>query len=336
MNQITFSTLRLLSDGKSYTDVLISNHLKCPLGEINKALNFIDSLGIKLTMRGERCYQWENPIQWLTPDSIFPNSCDASRFFNLKILDFTDSTNTYVLHNFGKKQEENNRIPVVAAELQTNGRGRLSRKWHSGLGDSLMFSLEWNFKHDISALSGLSLVAGLAIIRVLNSFSVFNVNIKWPNDILSNYQKLAGILIDFRSGKQGTSRAVIGIGINFNLSKEIKSLIKQDVTDLLTISGKNIDRNYFLGALLIELRNILIVFEDFGFKYFKQEWLNYHAFEGERIYLTLPDYSIVEGIVDGIGDDGALYLLTNKSRNSYHVGDISIRLKSNDTLYIGN
>ncbi len=336
MNKIIFPILRLLSDGNFYSDILISHHLNCPLTEVYKALSLIDSLGIRLTMLSEQRFLWEDPIQWLNPDSILLSSGNASRFFNLEILDFANSTNTYLLNKFQKKPAAHNSVPVVAAELQTNGRGRLNRKWYSGLGDSLTFSLRWNFKCDISFLSGLSLVVGLAIIRVLNTFSVFNVNIKWPNDILSNYKKLAGVLIDFRGGMHGTSHAVIGIGINFNLSNEIKSLIEQDVTDLLTISGKNIDRNNFLGALLNELYNILIKFNDYGFKHFKQEWLSYHAYEGRKTYLTLPDRSIIEGIVDGIGDDGSLCLITNKGENLYHAGDISICMKSNDTIYIGN
>lgn len=327
MNPITFSILRLLSNGEFHSGASIAERFQCSRAKISKALKHIDVFGIDLTKRCGRGYRWENPILWLDSDSIFNNPSINSDFFELKIFDCIDSTNSFIIYDLETSETNIDRIPVVVAELQTHGRGRLGRPWHSGLGDSLTFSLRWRFEHGISALSGLSLVIGVAIIRVLRSFSINNVSLKWPNDILFHHHKLAGILIELRGEILGPSYAVIGIGINFKLSKIIKSSIEQRVTDLFTIAGKSIDRNLILGALLSELRNILIDFENRGFTFFKKEWISYHAYEGKAIYLSLPNDSVIEGIVDGVSDDGALYLITNAGRNAYNVGDISIRIK---------
>ena len=327
MSQIIFSILRLLNDGEFHSGVLLAKQLQCSRAKISKALKHVGILGIDLTKLCGRGYRWENPILWLNANSIFRNFSINSKFFDLEIFDFIDSTNSFLLNNLEKEQKNIDRISVAIAELQTNGRGRLGRTWYSGLGDSLTFSLRWRFEHGISALSGLSLVIGVAIIRVLRSFSINNVSLKWPNDILFYHHKLAGVLIELRGEIFGSSYAVIGIGINFKLSKIIKSSIEQRVTDLFVITGKCIDRNLMLSTLLLELRNILIDFEKQNFTSFKKEWISYHAYEGETVYLTLPNSSVIEGIVDGVSDDGALYLITSTGRNSYNSGDISMRIK---------
>ncbi|WP_297325179.1 biotin--[acetyl-CoA-carboxylase] ligase [Nitrosomonas sp.] len=329
MNIYTISILRLLSDGKFHSSVSIVEHFQCSRKTISRALKCINALGICLTKLRGKGYRWERPIRWLNSDVILRNLASNinSRLFDLIILDSIDSTNNFLLKNLEIQQERNTHILVVAAELQTAGRGRLGRTWYSGLGDSLTFSLRWHFNYSIYELSGLSLVIGIAIIRVLNSFSIKDVSLKWPNDILFHRYKLAGILIELRGEVLGSSCAVIGVGINFNLSEKIKSAIEQKATDLFTITGDYIDRNVILGALLSELRDILIAFEKYGFVHFKKEWISYHAFEGEKVYLTLPNGSVIEGIADGINDDGALFLVTAAGRNSYNVGDVSLRMK---------
>lgn len=323
------SILRLLSDGKFHSSASIVEHFQCSRKTTSKALEYINTLGIHLTKLRGKGYRWEHPIRWLSSDEILGNLTSSInlRFFDLIILDSIDSTNNFLLKNLEIQQEKNTHISVVAAELQTTGRGRLGRTWYSGLGDSLTFSLRWHFSHSISELSGLSLVIGIAIIRVLSSFSIKDVNLKWPNDILFHRNKLAGVLIELRGEALGSSCAVIGIGINFNLSEKIKSDIGQGIIDLFTIVGEYVDRNLILGALLSELRDILIAFEKYGFAHFKKEWISYHAFEGKKVYLTLPNSAVVEGIVDGVNNDGALFLMTTEGRNSYNVGDVSLRMK---------
>jgi BirA family biotin operon repressor/biotin-[acetyl-CoA-carboxylase] ligase len=306
----------------------IAKHLQCSPAMVSKTLQHIAASGIKLIKCRGKGYCWENPICWLNSDSILKNltvNVD-SRFFDLEVFDSIDSTNSFLLKDLGRRPGDN-RISVVAAELQTHGRGRLGRTWHSGLGDSLTFSLRWRFERHVSELSGLSLVVGIAITRVLNTFSPTNVSLKWPNDILFHHRKLGGVLIELRGEIAGACYAVIGIGINFKLSENIRSAIEQEVTDLFTITGEHIDRNSVFGALLSELRDILIRFEKYGFTDFMKEWTSYHAFEGKEICLILPDSAVIEGIVEGVNDDGALVLITATGRNSYNAGDISLRMK---------
>lgn len=330
MNALVFPILRLLSDGALHSASSISEQLKCSYHDIRNTVDEFETLGITLISTND-CYRWNEPVQWLDAELILQKSGLSNDLYLVTILDVAESTNNFLLDQYREKHHEttsSSKASVVAAELQTCGRGRLNRRWHSGFGDSLTFSVGRCFNKDACALTGLSLVIGLAILRTLNHFSIVNVNLKWPNDIVSktHYQKLAGILIDFKSLAHRLSYVVIGIGVNFNLRDEVKAQLERPVTDLFTLAGRKIDRNFFCGKLLIEMHYMLINFEQYGFKYFKEEWISSHAFEGKRISMSLPDCSVIEGIAQGVGDDGALHVLTAEGLKSFHAGDVSISI----------
>lgn len=192
----------------------------------------IDGYGIRL----------DTPIPWLDNELITRYTSIESERFDLKLFDIIDSTNSYLLSQLKRNALIKDSTPVVVAEFQTSGRGREGRIWKCGFGNGLMFSLCWRFEKGVSNLSGLSLVIGIAILRTLRSYSTQNISIKWPNDILYDNHKLAGILIEIRGEVCGPSYAVIGIGINFKLSKSIIPLIDQKVTDLSNVTGSLIDR----------------------------------------------------------------------------------------------
>jgi len=224
----------------------------------------------------------------------------------------------------------NRPIVVVSAEIQLNGRGRENRKWYGGvLGNTLSFSILWRFENDASILSGLSLAIGVALVRVLRSTTNSDIYLKWPNDILHDNSKLAGILIELRGKMNEPAFAVIGIGINFQLSHSIKSLIPQNVTDLLQCTGKLHDRNEILSKLLIQLYIVLSDFEKYGFSYFKDEWMSYHAYQGKNVTLFFPNKQSIDGIVDCVNNDGSICLITSDGKRSYNTGNISMRLKDN-------
>lgn len=325
MNQRTFAILRLLNDGQFQTDISLAKKLNCSRSTISNALKNVDSYGIVLDKIRRHGYRWINTISYLDKDVILGFPLINSNNFSIRIFETLESTNSFLLNNLEMRESNNDCIPVVATEFQTQGRGRAGRSWKSGFGDSLTFSMVWRFEQGVSALSGLSLLIGVAVVRVLNSFSIADVRLKWPNDILFDNQKLAGILIDLRGEIFGPSYAIIGIGINFKLSEIIKSSIKQRITDLSSISCLKIDRNLIFSALLIELQKLLSVFGCYGFSYFKDEWISYHVYEGKEVSLILPNGSNILGTVDGVVDDGSICLRTPVGKKSYHVGDISLR-----------
>lgn len=329
MKPLTFSILRLLSDGEFHSGVTLARHLDVSRTSVSTALRGLEETGVVIHRVHGRGYRLPDPVQWLNKDKILKYLVTEEENLHLEILDTTKSTNTVLLQKATVEEysgrNKTGTISVVATELQTNGRGRRGQLWHSGLGDSLTFSLLWNFQKGAGLLSGLSLVIGIAIIRSLKLSGINNVALKWPNDVMSHHQKIAGILIELRGDSLGPTLAVIGVGINLKLSDRIKSNIDQKTTDLFSISGKNPDRNKLMAKLLTELLIVLKEFAQHGFNPFRNEWAQYHELENKPVTLYLPDGSIQEGVVQGVTDNGSLILKTLAGVRYFNGGNIKLR-----------
>jgi len=107
-----------------------------------------------------------------------------------QVLDFYILTSVDSTSRFLKNQALKSGLTVCVAETQTNGRGRFARPWHSPLGENIYCSVAWRFEGALSKLSGLGLVVSLAVHAALQQDEV---TIKWPNDLIWQNKKLAGI-----------------------------------------------------------------------------------------------------------------------------------------------
>lgn len=326
MGPLAFSVLRLLDDGEFHTIDHLAHTLKVSQSRIQTAINDIDRCGIVLKKTSEIGFQWLDPILWLDESEIKSYLHQTDPPFHLNLLDSIDSTNRFLIDQLAAVPDDFHDYPVIITELQTQGRGRLGRRWFSGLGDSLTFSLSWRFECPVRALSGLSLAIGVAIIRALTRFGINGLTLKWPNDVLFRYRKLAGILIELCNDRQTGSAVVIGIGLNIQLSLPVRGNIDQAFVDMFSITGRPINRNKLLAMLLTELARVLKKYNQFGFSYFRDEWIRYHAYEGKLITISLPDGSIVKGVVDGVKFDGSITLnLETGGKESYRSGEITLR-----------
>ncbi len=317
MKPLTFSILRLLSDGEFHSGVTIARRLGISRAGVSNALRGLDEVGLTVHKVHGRGYRLLEPVQWLKRDSILKYLGGEANNFNLEVLDTAESTSSLLLRKAAMESNAGSaRVHVVAAELQTGGRGRRGRQWHSGLGDGLAFSLLWRFQQGTSFLSGLSLAVGVAIIRALSSAGIKGVVLKWPNDVMFNFCKLAGILIELQGDMFGPTAAVIGVGMNLKLAGNIQARIDQGATDVFSVTGTMPDRNKLLAALLIDLR---------GFAPFKEEWTDHHICENKPVMLYLPDGSSQAGTVQGVTDDGSLLLRTVAGTHGYSSGEITLR-----------
>ncbi|SDH09934.1 biotin--[acetyl-CoA-carboxylase] ligase [Nitrosomonas sp. Nm132] len=326
MKSLTFAILRQLSDGEFHSGTELSRILGVSRASISNALYGLDRLGVVLHKIRGRGYHWLNPVQWLDKTVIQAHLAREADIFHIEILETTESTNSLLLYSVTRdKGTHNEKIRVIAAELQTGGRGRRGRQWHTGLGDSLTFSLSWQFQRGVNFLSGLSLAVGVAIIRTLASVGINGVTLKWPNDLLFDFIKLGGVLIELQGDMLGPATAVIGIGINLRLPEHIKIKIDQETTDIYAIIHEIPDRNKLLAVLLRELAVILNIFDRQGFSPFRDEWVRYHAFENKLIELHLPNGFIEQGMARGVASDGSLLVSTLTGEQSFHGGEISLR-----------
>jgi BirA family biotin operon repressor/biotin-[acetyl-CoA-carboxylase] ligase len=145
--------------------------------------------------------------------------------------------------------EEHHEGAVAVTEEQTEGRGRLGRRWHSPPGVSLLFSILLEPPIETARLPELSLVAGEACAGAIAAVTGTAPEIKLPNDILISGRKVAGILAEAREG-----RVVLGIGVNVNVSADdLPTEVDVPATSLLAETGHEIDRAELLVELLDRL-----------------------------------------------------------------------------------
>ncbi|OIR17773.1 bifunctional ligase/repressor BirA [mine drainage metagenome] len=322
MNALTFPILRLLTDGKFHSGEAIAQHFNVSRATIWNALKDAETLGIEIFSVRGRGYKLPQAVTLLDETAIFNAMGEMQSCLKLEIHDHLESTNSYLMQKLSNGQTH---ASCVAANLQTKGRGRRGRHWQASLGASLTFSLLWRFQCGASALSGLSLAVGVALMRTLHTFDITQAQLKWPNDVLIKREKLAGILIELQGDMDGPSNAVIGVGINLNLPSSIKQQIDQPTTDLASVTTQAIDPNELLGTLLKHLTNVLRDFEKHGFNDLRNEWTQHHTYHQQQVRMLMPDGREVLGVVQGIAEDGVLLVETDNGLQRFTSGEISLR-----------
>jgi BirA family biotin operon repressor/biotin-[acetyl-CoA-carboxylase] ligase len=212
---------------------------------------------------------------------------------------------------------------LLVAEHQTAGRGRAGRSWLSSAGNSLTFSLAWRFEAGPQALSGLPLAIGVALAETLARLGV-QVRLKWPNDVLKDGDKLAGVLIETAPAARGIW-AVIGIGLNLVMPDELEQVIGRSVAAAPWLA--RMDRSQLVAALLDGLAAVLREFERAGFAAFAARWNLLHEYQGSEVLILDHGSVLHEGFAAGVDDAGRLLLDTAQGRIAIAAGDVSLRVK---------
>lgn len=214
---------------------------------------------------------------------------------------------------------------LLIAEHQTAGRGRAGRSWLSAPGNSLTFSLAWRFEGGLQRLTGLPLAVGVALAETLGRLGQ-PVQLKWPNDVLKDGDKLAGILVETVAGPDGATWAVIGIGLNLVMPDEMEERIGRAVAAVPWLA--RMERDVLMAAVLDGLSDALAQFAENGFAAFAARWNTLHAWQGETVVLLDRGEVLHEGRAAGVDDAGRLLLDTARGRTTIVAGDVSLRVKA--------
>ena len=224
-----------------------------------------------------------------------------------------DSTNEFLLTRCGSQPIHKH---VCVAEHMSQGRGSRNRKWLAGAFENIMLSIGWEFQADVRSLSGLSLVVAVLVVRTLEKLTKQHYQVKWPNDVLWNKEKLSGILVEIKN-----SSVVIGVGINCRLSESEVESIEQPAVSLNDFFDITNQRSKLVADLIIELCEGLSLFFQEGLAPFKHEWTKVHAYHNQRLKHDGNPPS--EGIAVGINDSGALMLkLDSNQIIQIHAGQV--------------
>ncbi|MFA6014726.1 MAG: biotin--[acetyl-CoA-carboxylase] ligase [Gallionellaceae bacterium] len=318
---LTFTLLKKISDAEFHSGEILARQLGVSRSSVSNALRGIEQLGLTLNSVRGRGYQLMNPPQWLDAQRI--TAClPEQHHLKIEILESTPSSNTLLLQRATAGASSGS---VLAVEWQAAGRGRFGRVWHAALGNSLTFSVLWRFQFGLSGLSGLSLVAGMALVRVLRKLGATDVGLKWPNDVVTSQGKLAGILIEAQGDMLGPSAVVIGMGLNLRLPLSLMRQIDQPVSDLTHVLSRVPERNQLFALLLQELAGLLMQFGKHGFAPLRDEWESLHQYQNCPVKILRPDGVQVTGIARGVTDGGALRIETQQGIEEFNAGEISLR-----------
>ncbi|OGI41639.1 MAG: biotin--[acetyl-CoA-carboxylase] ligase [Candidatus Muproteobacteria bacterium RBG_16_64_11] len=318
--------LKLLADGGFHSGTDMGERLGVSRAAVCKAIQALADAGVGIHRVTGRGYRLEAPFRPLDRGRILRAAAKLGLKWKggLEGLEQTDSTNLELLR---QSQSATVHERVCAAEAQTDGRGRRGRGWVATPYRNILFSIAWRFESGSALVGGLSLAAGVAVLRALRAYGIDGAALKWPNDVIWKGRKLAGLLIDVRGEAAGPLLAIVGLGLNVRIEARDAARIDQPWVDLSEIAGQQIDRDRLIALLIREFVQALRQFERAGFAAFKDEWQRHHHYSNKRVGLTRAEVPTLYGTVAGVDDRGALLLRDPRGRvQAFHSGEISMRL----------
>ena len=249
---------------------------------------------------------------------------------DLEVRAHIDSTNTSLLAQATRGGIAGR---VLAAEVQTAGRGRRGRNWLSPFGRNLAVSVGVAIARPVAEIGALSLVVGVAVRRALVEHGLTGVSLKWPNDILLDGRKLAGILIELVRAAAPVE-VVIGIGVNVGCAARVAERIDQSVADVAEqVEGPT--RNALLARVLDHVVGACHGFDAGGFERFRDEWNGAHRYRSAQVVVSAVDIggsesgrkpaASVAGKVLDVGADGALRIETADGVRAFTGGEVTMR-----------
>jgi BirA family transcriptional regulator, biotin operon repressor / biotin---[acetyl-CoA-carboxylase] ligase len=200
---------------------------------------------------------------------------------------------------------------VVVADEQTRGRGRLGRRWHSPPGESLYLSAVLRPPLPPHRVPPLTLAAGVAVAEALVQADV-TAALKWPNDVLVDGKKVAGILTEMSSDPDRVHHVVIGIGVNLNGSA-FPDELAAIATSVALARGAPVPRAEFAALLCARLEHWCDQFVADGAAPVVAAWRQHARFFGKRVQVT-AGRDRMEGIAEDLEEDGALRLRLDDGR----------------------
>jgi len=297
--------LEMLSDGQFHSGQVLGKTLSVSRSAIWKQIRKLREIGIDVHSVTGHGYRIPGGLTLLDRDLLLSELGARHDWLDdaLDIQFTVDSTNLEAMRQIRAGVDRY----LLLAEHQSAGRGRRGRQWVSPLGHNIYMSLLWRFQSGVAALEGLSLVLALSVVQALSRFSLPGLAVKWPNDVLTNGRKLAGILLELQGDVDGPCHVVMGVGVNTRIPEAAGVAIDQPYSDMSAASGNAIDRNAVAVALIDSMVQNVEKFEREGFVPFRQQWLEHDAYFGRPVEVRSGQH-VSTGIVAGVDDNGRLLL----------------------------
>ncbi|MBL7830187.1 MAG: biotin--[acetyl-CoA-carboxylase] ligase [Saprospiraceae bacterium] len=249
-----------------------------------------------------------------------------SEFFkgkNIIYFKTLDSTQSYALELISKNKP--NDKTAILTYNQSKGRGQLGAKWLSEPGENICLSVVVYPKYLNSDQQFLlSQMSALAVFKFIKEFTQADVKIKWPNDILVNEQKIAGILINNTLQGAKITSTVVGIGVNIN-----QSVFADELPNAISLSALE-GRKFDLKEMVISLYESFELFYEMltsgNHQQIQSMYLNHLFGLNQRRSFTLANSTVIEGVIRGVQQDGRLIVEMSGAFKTFDIRELKTNL----------
>lgn len=261
-----------------------------------------------------------------SPDVLFPHEITfglGTKILGVNIYSFDRVGSTNVIaHKYAEKEEPEG--TVILAERQTAGKGRLGRTWHSPAKRGVYLSIILRPQIAPSLAPGLSLIAALSIAKTLREYPGIKATIKWPNDVLFDGRKLAGVLTELAAEIDRIRYVIMGIGINANHDEsDFPVELRDKAASLKIVSKSAVDRIKLTKLLLTFLEEHYQEYLSRGFKRLIKPIRSYSSVLGKSITFR-HDGNAVTGKAVDIDINGLLVVEIDGKTLALGSGEISL------------
>ncbi|MEI7024515.1 biotin--[acetyl-CoA-carboxylase] ligase [Paenibacillus sp. y28] len=281
----------------------ISERLGCSRAAVWKHITALRAQGYEFEAVSRKGYRLLQKPERLTEEKLFSGLKTKKFGHVLKLLDTVTSTQDIAKQIVREGAPEGT---VVLAEVQTAGRGRMGRAWHSPAGHGVWMSLILRPPIPLPLTPQLTLLTAVALCRAIRTVSGVHAVIKWPNDILVEGRKVSGILLESTAEDERLSEVIVGMGVSVNLREEDyppELLLK--ATSLRIEAGRILNRIELIQEILHELEQLYQLYLTEGFAPIRLLWeaLTSSLHRPIRVHTAR---GVVEGTADSIDELGAL------------------------------
>lgn len=243
----------------------------------------------------------------------------------VEVVATTGSTNEDLLVRARQQQPGS---PVLrATDEQTAGRGRQNRTWRARTRSSLLFTLAVPLASLPAALPAITLAGGVALAEYLRGRGV-PVDLKWPNDVLLDGRKLAGILCELGIDAGGRATLVVGVGMNGWLTEDDRAGIGQPAAALAEVVASSLlaaEREAWIAQMAAALLAMVSGYVDRGFVPVRERYNALLHARGDEVDIIDDGRVTASGRVVEVDTIGRLVLAAGNGSRAINVGDVSLR-----------
>jgi BirA family biotin operon repressor/biotin-[acetyl-CoA-carboxylase] ligase len=298
----------------------ISAELGVSRAAVWKHISSLRQAGYRIEAVPSRGYRLSRSPDVLMPESIQSGLDCAVVGCRVICLDETDSTNLQACRLGDQGGVDG---LVVIADRQSAGKGRMGRQWASPGAVNLYASVLLRPQIMPFEAPRLTFLSAVAVCRAIEACCGARARVKWPNDVLIEGRKVAGLLNEMSAETDRVNYVVLGIGVNLNMSEaQFPPDLRYPATSLALSSGRLVSRLDFTRALLQQLDELYRIFSEAGSEPIMAAWSELCEMIGQDVAVAAGEQSL-SGTMVGLGEDGALLLRTAAGKiESVYAGDV--------------